>query len=248
MVSKRMADEEEEEGMLRGGREAMLSGLHVMDSRFTGATDEDEELIPGKRVFTGFKFEDEESQATARRVGYASLALAGLAVLHAILQAAWRHEVLNTTLHLVLGLLLPFVGYRGASLDHGARWRPRLLWAFHVGNVIFVIVHAVMLVTVVTKVMAWQGVITEQACGHDGACQESVDATKRHLQWLMVIWCGLSLPYWGCAAYAAYHCHELYLQLRIQDLRVRHSRVAGDLSDERLATVTWADEPDVMAE
>lgn len=247
MVSKEMADEEEEEGMLHGGREAMLSGLHVMDSRFTGATDEDEELIPRKRVFTGLKFEGEESQATARRVGYASLALAGLAVLHASFQAAWRHEVLNTTLHLVLGLLLPLVGYRGASLDHGARWRPRLLWAFHVGNVIFVIVHAVMLATVVTKVMAWQGVITEQACaavGHDDACQESVDATKRHYQWLMAIWCGLSLPYWGCAAYAAYHCHELYLQLCIQGLTVRHSKFEG----ERLATVTWADESDVMAE
>ncbi|CAK0898964.1 unnamed protein product [Prorocentrum cordatum] len=149
MVSKQMA--EEEEGMLHGGREAMLSGLHVMGSHFTGATDEDEELIPGKPVFTGLKFEDEDSQATARRVGYASLALAGLALLHAMLQAAWRHEVMNTTLHLVLGLLLPLVGYRGATLDHGTRWRPRLLWAFHVGNVIFVIVHAVMLATVVMK-------------------------------------------------------------------------------------------------
>jgi len=107
-----------------------------------------------------------------------------------------------------------------------------------------------MLARLIMQVVAFQYFPVEQACGADPVqdCLDTWEARKSHFRGLLVIWCLLSLPYWACAAYAAYYCHELYLQLRIQGLAVRRGRADGDSPDARLATVSWAEDLDATAE
>lgn len=238
--------------------------------------DEDEELVPGRRVFFGMKFHDEESRTTVRKVSLASLVLGTLVVLHFMLHLIKRGKAVHGVLHLFLGLILPVIGWRGASLQEGHSWRARLLWMFHVGNVVFVLVHGVLLLVVFVQVSLLESTPVEAMCrfSHSGGsggggdpmlpaahggprvlpkwpskeasyedCLRDARTEKSHAPGLMTTWALISLPYWACAAYAAYYSHELYFQIRIRELTIhRAARAEGGESHEteRLATVGWA--------
>mmetsp|Transcript_117976 Transcript_117976/g.251974 ORF Transcript_117976/g.251974 Transcript_117976/m.251974 type:complete len:245 (-) Transcript_117976:107-841(-) len=234
--------------------------------------DEDEELVPRQRVFMGMKFHDEESQSTARRVSVASLILGCLVVVHFILHMAKKGKFGSGIGHLILGLVLPAIGYRSATLHDASPWRPRLLWMFHIGNVVFVLVHTVVLLVVCLQVLELESASVETMCDWSrqndpwlrpamqngpkvlptmppardsyADCVRAVQEEKSHAPGLMMLWAILSLPYWGCAAYAAYYSHELYFQLRIRELSVHRDGRGSDTEHgehERLATVGWSE-------
>mmetsp|Transcript_92839 Transcript_92839/g.261626 ORF Transcript_92839/g.261626 Transcript_92839/m.261626 type:complete len:247 (+) Transcript_92839:68-808(+) len=236
----------------------------------TNNEDEDEELVPRRRVLFGMKFHDEESRETARKVAYASISLAVLVVVHFIVHLFKKGEVARGLPHLIIGLALPFVGYRSSSLDDTSPWRPRLLWMFHIGNVVFVMVHAVLLLLVCMEVSELESSPTAVMCDQSRQndpmlrpaltrgpevlptlppsnasyedCVRDVESEKGHAPGLMMFWFLVSAPYWACAAYAAYHSHDLYLQLRINQLTVRRGTAHGEdvsATDDRIATVSW---------
>mmetsp|Transcript_56434 Transcript_56434/g.158304 ORF Transcript_56434/g.158304 Transcript_56434/m.158304 type:complete len:251 (-) Transcript_56434:173-925(-) len=231
--------------------------------------DEDEELMPGRRALFGIKFHDEESQQTARRVAIASATLGVLVILHFLIHVARGGRARQGLPHMLLGLALPWIGYRGATLEASARWKPRLLWAFHLGNVFFVIIHSLVLLFFVLEVLELESASVERMCdlhrsndpllppagSHRGPeamptlpplrtslkdCIASVEAEKAHAPGLLWLWIFISLPYWACAAYAAYYSHELYLQLRIRELTIHRGSAPGDADADRgVATVGW---------
>ncbi|CAK0841078.1 unnamed protein product [Prorocentrum cordatum] len=157
--------------------------------------------------------------------------------------------------------MLPLVGYRGATLDDGTSWRARMMWIFHIGNLVFVLVHAAVLVVVVFQVLQAEAASVEAMCdlspdndpwlrpaGSPGpevlptmppkadpaACAMLVQEEKQHAPGRMVLWMLFTLPYWACAACAAYFSHDLYLQLRVRELTVRRGEDMGyAASDER---------------
>lgn len=231
--------------------------------------DEDEELVPRQRTLMGMKFHDEESRATAWRVSIASVTLGVLVVIHFFVHLGKKGNLAHSVGHLFLGLMLPLVGYRSATLDYEARWRPRLLWMFHIGNVLFVLVHAVVLMVVVVQVAELESASVESMCNwttkddpwlrpaeqrgpevmptlppemdNYAECAAAVQEQKGHAPQLMVIWTLISLPYWACAAYAAYYSHELYLHLRVGELTVRREAAQETSDGGRLATVAWGE-------
>jgi len=241
--------------------------------------DEDELLAPGRRVFWGMKFHDEESEAVARKVALASVSLGILVVGHFVIHVGKKGKLLHGIGHLLVGLMLPLVGYRGATLDDGTSWRARMMWIFHIGNLVFVLVHAAVLVVVVFQVLQAEAASVEAMCdlspdndpwlrpaGSPGpevlptmppkadpaACAMLVQQEKQHAPGRMVLWMLFTLPYWACAACAAYFSHDLYLQLRVRELTVRRGEDMGyAASDERRATVAWnevsADSPSAVA-
>jgi len=230
--------------------------------------------MPHRRAVIGMKFGDDELNATAHRVGMASLVLAVLVVLHFIVHVVKHGKVGHGLGHLILGLLLPWVGYRASQLNDNAKWRPRLLWMFHIGNVVFVIVHGIVLLVVWLQVTRLQALSSQEICNHRDVpylsaatrgehtpeviptmppasdskqqCIRDVDLERAHAPGLLMSWALLSVPYWICAGYAAYHAHELYFQLRIRELTVRRgSQLEGCAADgDRdggVATVTWSE-------
>lgn len=254
---------------LVGAPSASATTPQFMDSR--PDEDEDEELMPHSRAVMGMKFHDDESNATAHRVGVASIILGALVVLHFIVHLLKQGKVSAAIAHLILGLALPAIGYRSAQMEHNARWRPRFLWLFHIGNVVFVIVHGVVLLVVTLQVLRLQALSTEEICSHRDIpylspatrgertpevvptmpptkdshreCIRDVNLEKSHAPGLLMSWALLSIPYWLCAGYAAYHSHDLYLQLRIRELTVRRGPQYqdGNPDDRSLATVTWVE-------
>merc|ERR1712224_871230 len=214
-----------------------------------GEDEEEEELMPHQRVFWGMKFHDEESRATARKVAMASVSLGVLVIGHFVLHLGKKGQMRNGIGHLLIGLVLPLIGYRGATLEDGTSWRARMMWLFHIGNVVFVLVHAVVLTVVVFQVMELEGASVEIMCDDSSSndpwlrsatqggpevlptmppsqvdpasCAEAVRQEKEHAPGLMALWMFFPLPYWACAAYAAYFSHDLYLQLRVRELTVR---------------------------
>lgn len=235
-----------------------------------GEEEEDEELVPRRRILLGMKFHDEESRNTAKKVGIASATLGGLVVAHFIIHLIKRGRIAHAFPHMVLGLLLPFIGWRGATLEEGTPWRPRLTWIFHIGNVVFVILHAVVLIVVCIQVLQLLTASVDSMCNWETqddpllrpasargpevmptmppmsdsyrACRQDVETEKAHAPGLMFTWLLMSLPYWLCAAYAAYYSHELYFQLRIRELEVHREHGGGaDEEGRSLATVGWAE-------
>jgi len=246
-----------------------------MRSQVKGDDDEDELLAPGRRVFWGMKFHDEESHAAARKVALASVSLGILVVGHFIIHLGKKGKLLHGIGHLLVGLVLPLVGWRGANLDDGASWRARMMWIFHIGNLVFVLVHSAVLVVVILQVLQAEAASVEAMCdlspdndpwlrpaGSPGpevlptlppkvdpaACAALVQEEKQHAPGRMVLWMLFTMPYWACATYAAYFSHDLYLQLRVRELSVRRGEYAS--GDERRATVAWnevsADSPSIV--
>lgn len=241
-----------------------------MHSPVGAGDDEDEELIPRQKVFWGMKFHDEQSRATARKVAMASVSLGVLVIGHFFLHLGKKGKLLNGLGHLVIGLVLPLIGYRGATLEDGASWRARVMWLFHIGNLVFVLVHAAVLVVVLLQVTALETTSVESMCdfshanrlwlrsadqpgpevmptmppdfGDSAACAEAVQQEKEHAPGLTMLWLLFTLPYWACAAYAAYFSHDLYLQLRVRELTVQRGEDVGIMSGgERRATVKWGE-------
>eukprot|EP00406_Dinophysis_acuminata_P079262 CAMPEP_0179247472 /NCGR_PEP_ID=MMETSP0797-20121207/19628_1 /TAXON_ID=47934 /ORGANISM="Dinophysis acuminata, Strain DAEP01" /LENGTH=233 /DNA_ID=CAMNT_0020955095 /DNA_START=31 /DNA_END=729 /DNA_ORIENTATION=+ len=216
--------------------------------------DEDEQLMPRQRAFMGMKFHDEESRATARKVTYATTFLGALVVGHFVIHWNKRGHVAHTIAHLCLGLILPFIGYLGVVWDDNSNWGSRFLWVFHIGNVVFVLVHAMALVVVCAQVMQLEEASVESMCDLSGKvpwlqsgpkvlpslpsasddytkCLEAANEEKQHAPGLLMLWALFSLPYWTCAAFAAYYSHELYFQLRIRELTVRRGAQGGEGGD-----------------
>lgn len=238
--------------------------------------DEEEELVPRRRVFMGMKFHDEESQTTAKKVCIASLVLAGFVFLHFILATLQSGNFMHHVVHLIFALALPLIGYRGATLEEDALWRPRLVWIYHIGNVLLLIVHCLMVLIVFSAVSEVQHASVESMCNQnalddpmlppagadsrvlptlppDGEsyadCQARVLAEKANAPGLAGLWALFSLPYFLCLGYAAYHSHDLYFQIRIRELAVRRGVAEGaDPNESGIATVGWGEASSIAVE
>merc|ERR1711879_379260 len=66
--------------------------------------------------------------------------------------------------HLFLALIIPFVGWKSTSLHETSAWRPRLLWIFHIGNVMFCLIHTLLFFAVWMEVNELDGASVAAMC------------------------------------------------------------------------------------
>lgn len=103
-----------------------------------GSDEENEAMMRRTPALLGMKFEDAEDREIVRKV---ALALGGtvlLSVVWFIAHVAHKGQFIVSFGHLLSSLLLPVIGFYGVK-----RQSCRLLWLFHLGNVQFAILHAV---------------------------------------------------------------------------------------------------------
>merc|ERR1719203_1805322 len=141
---------------------------------------------------------------------------------------------------------------------------------FHIGNIVFALLHTVVLVVVVVQVWQAEAASIDAMCdlspsndpwlrpahspgpevlptmppnrGDPIACAEAVQEEKEHAPGRMALWMLFTLPYWACTAYAAYFSHDLYLQLRVRELTVRRGEDMGLVPGrDGRATVAWGE-------
>jgi len=222
--------------------------------------DDNEGLVRRTPVLFGLRFKDEEERTLVQKVGLASAGLVALSVMWFFAHLFHRGHFFHAFGHLLSSLALPAIGYLGVKNEN-----PKYIWIFHLGNVQFAILHAVVGFVVfkfVTELEAsdpqavCQGAALHLPPAPEGVnsrppnmiptqppfsdtfaqCVADMQAEQDHAPYTLLWWLFVTAPLWFLMIYAAYQAHEYYFRLRIRNLTARSGESGG------MATVTEREE------
>lgn len=258
-----------------------------MEEETYGESEEFAELLPRNYGRFGLKVASKDEAATVQRVSYATMALAGLSVLHVVIHIMFYGHIEHAIVQLFFALLMPAFGFDAVRKRSTSR-----VYVFHLLNILYAFTHFMALFIVIDLLGKDPGVAcsssivpahecpvaysdtfrgsfsTDQKfwrCHHgaciagagrcnlevncyDGSdeddcptgpalepsvgpasntetdrqkiirmsCEERMKKRKEYMPKLKWWWLIMSLPLWALNTYAAYHCLEFYVQLRVR--------------------------------
>jgi len=226
----------------------MAQTAMAIDQYSDGDEEEEIGLVQRPPALLGLRFRDDEDREVVRRVSFASISLVVLSVFLFLLNIHHKGHPSEALGHLIMSLILPLVGYMGVK-----RESPRFIWAFHLGNVQFAILHAAVACLLLSMVLRIEATSSVEVCqrfdphimrgvGESAAqmradsaalhqiynaCLEEVREKKAHAPWKLFWWGIMTTPLWACMIYAAYQAHEYYFRLRIRGLMARTGEAGG---------------------
>lgn len=125
-------------------------------------SDDDEEemgLVQGPPALLGIQFHHAEDHKLVRRLMFTSVGLALLSVILFLANLHHKGHFLHAFFQLVMALTIPGIGYLGIK-----RESPRLIWLFHLSNVQFALLHAVVGCVMLLNVVEFQATAPEVLC------------------------------------------------------------------------------------